>query len=964
MNRPTRLLYRTAFLCLSGLLLLLLPAPALTQEAGEPAESEVGGESDLVEVFNCQFDESVDVNYDSWPDRWTRLRDKEHPQFVRMTIADHRPEDADMPGRRMVIEPDGASAELSSPPILVMPKFSYVLSLKVRVDRAEHGRAVVRIVFADSQGNPKQIEETPPITKRGEWVDLTIGAVRAVDPTVDRCFVQVDFDRGDRGDLDAVVSVADVHIDRQPSIEIHTASPYNVYTDPSDVVVTCSVSGILDKNPEIHFQLLDATNKAIGDEGELEIHGTLISATATRAHDIVDGVGNAREGYQGAIDWRPPIEDYGFYRVRVRMIGSQSRRVIKELSTTVAVVREDLETTDRSEFGWSLPEGDRPLSFAMLQKLLPRVGIQYVKVPVWFHYDDEARGDAIIHFAEKLAAWGIDTVGVLEDPTELLENPLAEGPPPAIQGLLTEDSSRWRKKIDHVITKLSLRIRWWQLGRDRDTSFVGFPNLLETVEDIIHQMFRFGQDVRVGIGYRWDHTREWPYRPLWEFEQMDAKEPLDAVGLNRAFEEASPRQSERWVLVEPPQTGAGISEDHDEEVRRHEFRVRDFVEQIIVAKVHNADAIFVADPFAGAADATLGRTGVMNEDGTPGELLLPWRTCARLLGGATHIGSLRLPGGSRNWLFKRPDGQVVMVVWSEETNVETLYLGREIRVIDIWGKEQEPERDEHRHVVQVDRMPRFVMGLSEALARWRMSTRLVEERVSSIFGVAHKNGLGFDNTYGVGVGGSVSIRPIGANGANASTAVRFAVPDPRFSLAPNASRNMRFDAQLVDAEYGKQPLRIDFDLLDGEERERFSVWRDLTVGLGDLELNIELDYSEDGRLIVKQLMRSHSGPRADFKCLLYAPPLRRKRTQVFQLGPQLDTKQYTFYQGESLAGSEMKLRVEEIAGQRELVKRFIVPTPEAIQKKKKKEEIAEVKTEQDRPVGFSRPVAPLESAGG
>ena len=56
----------------------------------------------------------------------------------------------------------------------------------------------------------------------------------------------------------------------------------------------------------------------------------------------------------------------------------------------------------------------------------------------------------------------------------------------------------------------------------------------------------------------------------------------------------------------------------------------------------------------------------MTPEGKPGELLLPWRTAATLLGGAEYLGQLRLPNGSANWMFRRADGQVVMVVWNDD----------------------------------------------------------------------------------------------------------------------------------------------------------------------------------------------------------------------------------------------------------------------------------------------------------
>ena len=70
----------------------------------------------------------------------------------------------------------------------------------------------------------------------------------------------------------------------------------------------------------------------------------------------------------------------------------------------------------RGEFGWTLPEGDEPLSFQDLSRLLPQVGINWVKVPVWFDANDPRRGDELIRFVELLGASNIDVVGIIDRP--------------------------------------------------------------------------------------------------------------------------------------------------------------------------------------------------------------------------------------------------------------------------------------------------------------------------------------------------------------------------------------------------------------------------------------------------------------------------------------------------------------------------------------------------------------------
>ena len=79
--------------------------------------------------------------------------------------------------------------------------------------------------------------------------------------------------------------------------------------------------------------------------------------------------------------------------------------------------------------------------------------------------------------------------------------------------------------------------------------------------------------------------------------------------------------------------------------------------RMMAAKIHGAEGIFCPDPFDP-------ERGLLEPDGTPGELLLPWRTAALLLGGARRVGTLELPGGSPNEVFSRGH-DAVMVIWSD-----------------------------------------------------------------------------------------------------------------------------------------------------------------------------------------------------------------------------------------------------------------------------------------------------------
>ncbi len=896
-----------------------------------------GRPADAVEIFRCDFDdETWDINYDGWPDRWERDEGPGYPHYVGMKL-EETPETAS--GRCLRVRLDGAQARLSSPAIRVLPKFSYVLEMKVKVENAEHSRVMLRLDYMTESGEVRQTLRSQELPSNGKWTTVVIGPERPRDPEIDRAVLRLETERGEQGDLLGEVAIADIWLGRMPSLSVAANNLFHVYTDPGDVEVTCSLSGISERDPEIRFQLLDATSSELGKIGVKRLDGKaiveekLIREESRRASDIVDGIGNHATGYEGATTWRPNIDQhggFGFYQVRVKMLSSETGQKIDERTITLAVIPPPVFKV-RGEFGWTLLHADEPLDFPALEKLLPLVGLNWVKLPIWFPEDNPDRGEQIIQFAERLSASDIETVGVIQHPDALQLDLLDEESPInraayEVANVFGGDPSRWTPMYDHIMSRLSLRIRWWQLGGDRDTSFVGYADLVQQIRSIRQRLYRFGQDVGLGLGWRWD-TPLLEDQTSWEFEQMAANPPLTAAQLDARLSSSGPHSGKRWVLIH---TEREELPNPDPKVRKEEHiqRVQEFIKKIVVAKKHGVDGIFLPDPFSGPH-------GVMTEEGKPGELLLPWRTAATLLGAAEYLGQLQLPNGSENWLFRRSDGKVVMVVWNEHAKdgpvEETLYLGEGVQLVDVWGKTATPPKDGNRDIVPVHRVPSFVLGLSEAVARWRMAVHFEQERIPSVFGQEHPNALLMKNTFKQGVGARVSLfvpdrLRKGADGdPRPSDQWKISTPGEDFSKAAGKDIRLPLEISLKDAAIGNQSVRVDFQIEAdrADKRYEFSVWRSLHVGLGDVGMAFSTRIDDKGRLLVEQQMRNDSGKPISFKCFLHAPSRRRKRAQVFELGPEPDIKTYVYSSGDNLVGEEIKLRAEEIDGPRVLIERFV-----------------------------------------
>ena len=863
--------------------LLILTALATTASEDRHVEA--------VAVYSCDFSE--DVNYDRWPDDWERLRGPKWPFYVHAGLE----ADAQAVAKQcLTVRLNGGSASISSPGIAVSDKFSYVVEARLRSQNLKHSRVQVRVDFSDENGLVLESHSSQWFKNTVRWTKIHIGPTSITHPKVQRAKVTLLVERGEHVDLDGQVSLDDVWVARLPRMTVRTNSSSNVYADPNDVVVTCDLSGILEKDPDIHFELLDASSHALKKQS-IQLDGRLITERISKASDIVSRSSSKIKGYEGSTEWRPQIQEYGFYRVKVSM--QTNRGTMEERVISLAVVPPITRKVE-GEFGWSLAGDDIPLSFEQLEELLPRVAVSWLKLPVWYGESEPERGEQLIIFAERLAAHDIEVVGVIDRPPLDLDLGKRVTADVTIADLLmSEDSSAWLPSLDAVLTRLSLRVRWWQLGVDRDTSFSDFRDLEQDIGALRAQLFRFGQDVRLGLGWPWHAFSPNDKRATWDFQQLSATPALTGKEIATYLSLPKREGVARWAMIEPLQ-------------KKHydlETRTRDLVEQILAAKTHGADGVFVAAPFDD-------QRGLMTEKGTPGELLLPWRTTASLLSGAKYIGKIRLPQRSENHLFESAEGEVIMVVWSRLPQEEVIYLGESVRVVDVWGRETTPQQEDYRQVIQTTPSPKFIVGLDPHVAKWRMQAHLSEDRIPSVMGYEHPNAFEITNSFGQGAGGSVElVAPEG-----------WKILPGKLNYKLSAGERARPPFHVVlpfDANSGEATLRADFKFT-ADRAYRFSIYRDVKVGDQDIELELHTQINEKGMLVVDQRMINHSGDFADFKCLLYAQGRRTQKTHVYRLGRSYDLQTYMFPNGKELLGTKLWLRAEELEGTRVLNHRIVI----------------------------------------
>jgi hypothetical protein len=896
------------------------------------------------EVYRCDFEADTDRNYDAWPDGWTRRSDRHHPDYVQIGIvptpsdlqprptAPARPEGAaEVPANPLrpqclSIELDGGAGEVSSPLIPISVRYSFILEGRIRTRGLKHDAARMKLSLYDEQGSLLETHDSPA-TQSNDWKASRVGPVSTSDSRVR--FAKISLILRPQEVLEDLTGVAyfdDLRLLQVPRMKLRTAAVTGLYHQPGAAEVICEVSGVSEPDPRVTFELLDYEDRV------LATHSVAVRPTSPVARTTKSGKA-IQEPFAGSAGWHPPANEYGFYRVRVKM--ALVSGAVLERSVTFAVLR-PLGRAASGEFGWSLPGGEEPMPLEELGPLLGEVGIHWAKFPVWYRNPDDAWTDRLAWFAERLSLQGIEMVGLLDHPPT---KPGAEEPndQPPIASLFIEQGI-WDDAVEPLMTRLSLKVRWWQLGGDDDTSFVGLPDVDAKIADAKQQFSRFGQEIRLGIPWRWTNEPPRNKRVPWEFLSLITIPPLTAdemalyldsgkppvaptvaaespkaqlvsapttnpttpapiktTATTRKREEAAIVPPKRWIILEPLKRSAYSPAD----------RLQDLVMRMLAAKIHGADAVFVPQPFSNDY-------GLMNDDGTPSELLVPWRTIASTISGAEYIGQIELPSGSTNHVFARGN-EAFLVIWNDQPTHERLSLGDDLRQMDLWGRDLAVERAEAdgrtEHVIAVAHQPTIVSGLNQAVARLQVELAFDNTRLASIFGREQPLTMRFRNHFGTAIAGEIAIRSPKSWDINPRL--------QRFKLAEGDELKQTFPVLLQsDATSGQQQLEIDFEVVS-DKTYRFRVYRQVSLGLEGIALEMKTRLQGDN-LIVEQTISNLTDSPVSFQCMLFPPGRRRETKQVIDLTKGRLTVAFTLPEGEKLLGQTIRLRAEEIGGARVL----------------------------------------------
>lgn len=846
---------------------------------------------DAVPLYHCGFEQEADADYDNWPDGWSRRRGLGFPHYVPIRISG---DEAAEGKHSLRISLDGGAGMAYSPPVAIDPGHDYVVGGQVKTQGLIHDRAFVGIVFLDAAQQPVEATVSEKLRQTPGWAALRIGPVHCTNAAARFAMIALAIEpESEQEDLVGSACFDEVWLAQVPRMTLEVPGQHLLYSVGDPIEVVCSVSGYRTSPPTVELELRDAFGQPIESR-----QISLAADAAMEADEAEAPTGGGLPHQVAQARWRLPISAPGYYRLRTTVPGSNGLLEVRDLP--IAVI-EPASKPLEGEFGWSLPRGEGTVPLATLAQWAGHAGIHWLKFPLWYDEGDRARVEAITWLADRLNAQGINVVGLLADPPPETRRALGMTGETTAANLFVQDPRSWYPSLEPVMARMSLKVRWWQLGHDSDTSFAGLPDPVATVVDVKRQLDRIGQNSRVGIGWNWlddvPHAKQLP----WSFLTRSASPALSAAELTDYLPVDSADSKRQWVSL------AALDPD------RYDLRTRaaDLVTRMVAAKETGIGKIFFDDPLAGNG-------ALVQPDGSAGELFLPWRTTATSLADAHYLGRLTLPGGSENRLFTR-GGETILVVWNSAPATEVTYLGEQVRATDIWGRTSDVLRDDEGQHLEVGPLPLFLSGVNEAIARWRMSVELDRRQVPAVFGAPHTLRVRLQNHFGQPMTGKLRIvAPAG-----------WRVEPEQFDLKLPGDNvfEQAFDVTFPStASCGEQLLRFEFEL-QADRRYQFNLTRPIDVGLDDVYMELASHLNSRGELEVEQRLVNRSEGDVTFRCYLNIPGRRRMRTLVTRLSPGEDVQTYRAAAGEELVGQTLRVRGEEIGGSRRILNYSFMAEP-------------------------------------
>ncbi|MDR0328621.1 MAG: hypothetical protein LBI05_10040 [Planctomycetaceae bacterium] len=899
MLNGVRLFYCFAFAAFAG---FFLCATLVAQPQMLPGQIERQSMSGGL-VFRCLFDRLSDAeNSDGWPDYWTRKEGIDNgirfpPHIVMGNTSLPNP----FGGNVFRINMEGGAACVFSPKIPVRPGMSYTVSAYVEAsDLVFDEVSILAAFYGKDAAKPIRVLESKKVQNtNGGWIPLTIGPIPADMPNVQSIAVGLLVMHAAREDYGVRIHFTNVEIREIPSITLEMANAHHLFFSPRDIDVRCQFRGLDPRQHSVVFILEDHFGRVIGSR---EMDMMIGNFPAAR---FVVAPGHAQDVILGTATWKNlPTVFPGFYRVRVVTPESYIKTLklppdqtfddplVHTEPLTFAVLSQG-SYFPGGEFGWTL-DGWSPNEITQSLPTLEQSGLSFLKLPLWLSADTAPeQRETLLQLCKNLSAQQVRLIGLLSPAPREVVSKITRQQVHALS-LMQNDPRLWGDSLQPSLHTWSLLVKDWQWTSDTDPSLIDMffdseGNMPPSGADrfrAYHKLFdqeQFG----FGIGMTWNWYQDVPKEPL-PIPNFSLNFPIDA-----SVDTEDAAASLYDISTLPFHQSISISSLPADDYAL-DVRITSFVQSLVLMKAVGIDTISLTAP----KDE---QTGVLRNDGTPGELYLPWRTTATLLSGSRLLGSITLPNRSRNYCFDRGGGKCIMVVWNDEATPdnpvqETLYLGNELDVIDVWGKRNVPEQIGNNQTISASQTPIFVTGLNINVVRFRLSMQTGVKIISSKPNQPHEIPFLYRNDSAYPI--SIQISPQGPRKDWTISPLLHTA-----NLEAGVEGNGVFNLTVLPrADTGRRLFQYDIRIA-GTEPAEFSVYDEIMIGNPDVFMEFVSQLTPRGDLDVIQVFINNTENVYTYNCRLTIPNRQTQSYRVTRQGFGRVEHVYTIPRGQALFDS-------------------------------------------------------------
>jgi len=795
--------------------------------------------------------------------------------------------------RYLRVDLDGSGASVSSPYLEANVSHQYRFGCRIRTDlvfdtaRVEFvfGRFVAHKVDGKMQREVLEelaVHSTPKVGGETAWTTFVLPLVAPPSGTT-HLAVRLMVAGGDDGleDIRGSAGFDDIRIEEKPQLEITTDQPRGIYNLGDTVRASASIAGYLPADiDKVRFELYDIERKLIAS-----------TIMPIKREEVTPETGTSISRSRTQVDWKIPGLQPGYYRMGVALVGGENLQL--NAQTTLAVVQE-IGGHQRGLFGWTLESGAQQIGPADFAFWLSRLGVSWVKYPCW-EPDKLAREELQIVFS-KLQDERIQTVGVINQPPSEHVGKFSESGE-IVAAEVFRDPETWKDLLAPIMGQFTQKITMWQLGGERDFSFLGLPRLPEQVAEIVEGLEeRNGQNIDVTISWPWLEPAAPAAEATWQGTCRSSSPPLSAAELDAFLEQSDSEHAaaglagpRTWLLIDPL----------DAKVYDQQTRIRDLVLRMATARKHRVQAAFVTDPYDP-------QFGLLRADHRPGELLLPWRTTSLLLGNLRAVGSMRLRSQAMNEVYINAKRAVVLM-WADEATEELAYFGDGARMVDVWGRVTPLKTlmvgGQSVQRVPIGPEPVFLIGCDPAVLAFRMSVELGSDRLDSPLGRKEVMNIAFTNPMRESLVGQVRVIP--------PRSWRVTPPKKNWRLLGGQDADVDFEVVLSNtADIGEYEVEIQF-ALETNPPELVSVYRKVRVGPAGIDMTIQTRLLSDGRLRAELVINNKTTTSRLYNCFFFPPSGAFEQQQVAVPAGKEVRRGINFSDGANMIGKRFRVRAVE-----------------------------------------------------